>query len=203
MEVMSKYSASWQARVFYSGRLALAALLALAFLLTSDTTAQALNPRPICDTCRRFTDKSPSRIIGFIEIGNHSKKLDACSVFCFIEMLEDQRSEPSVVYVTDYETFDTDQHMPLVADQASYLYGCNSGDDEKTNTPYAYAFSSEKTATKFQEELGGELLDWDELVEAVTELTDEWEPPHSDREYRPFRGKRQQNNRDDDGGNDS
>ena len=33
-------------------------------------------------------------------------------------------------------------------------------------------------------------------MECVTELTDEWEPRLSDYEYRPLRGKRQQNNND-------
>jgi len=186
-----------------AARAALAVFGVLIALLTGNPAAQALAPRPICDVCRRFTDKSPARVVGYIEIGNHSKKLDACSPFCFVEMLEDQVTEPDFIRVADYATFGTENHIPLTADQAWYLYDCDTGDEENTNQPYTYAFTSEDNAREYQQDLGGELLKWDDVVDKLTELTDEWEPPGSSYEYRPLNGKRHHHKEDkDDDGDD-
>jgi len=198
MRLMSRIKVTACARAVYGFRLALAALFALTAVIVGATAAQALNPRPICEICRRYTDKSPGRVVAFIELGNHVKKLDTCSIFCFIELLEDQVKEPSVVYIADYATFGTEDHIPLKADQAWFLFNCDSGDDQKINEPYTYAFASEDLAREYQDELGGELLSWDELVDKVRELTDEWEPEGSNYEYRPLRERRNHKHGDND-----
>jgi len=180
-----------------SGR-SLAGLLLLAAVVTLlcwFQPVQALDIRPHCETCRRYTDTSPSRMMAYIEVGRHVKKLDACCLFCLIEMLEDQKYEPSFIYVVDYATFDTDEQMPLDAFNAWYLYDCEVGDEEKSNCPYVYAFATEAIAEEYQEELGGEVLDWEDVVECVTELTDEWEPEPVGHHHTPLKHPR--NTKDD------
>ncbi|MBN2081757.1 nitrous oxide reductase accessory protein NosL [bacterium] len=172
---------------FAAGMLLLAGAAALLFWYQP---VQALDIRPICETCRRYTDKSPSRVMAYIEIGRHVKRLDACSLFCLVEMLEDQEYEPTFIYVTDYATFDTDEQMPLDALKAWYVYDCETGDEEKSNCPYVYAFASEATAREYQDDLGGEVLDWEDTLARITELTDEWEPEPVGHHHTPLKHPR-------------
>lgn len=198
MMVMSEILNRGRALLRYGARPALTGLAVLIALLAGMPAAQALKDRPICTVCRRFTDTSPARVIGIIEIGRHVKKLDACSLFCFVEMLEDQVADPTVIYVADYATFGTEDYIPLKADQAWYLYDCDTGDDQKTMKPYTYAFASEELAKQYQDELGGEVLNWDDVVEKIKALTDDWEPPGSGYDYRPLNRKRVHHEKDKD-----
>jgi hypothetical protein len=172
------------------GRLAVLLLLLTAALPLSAGPAGALNPRPICEVCRRYTDTSPGRAQAAVKIDRHTKTLDSCSLFCLLEQLEDYEDEPLWIQVMDYPSFDTDQQLVLRNTQAQYLYDADSGSVEKTHLPFIYAFSSEDTAADYQDELGGELLEWDEVLEQVLELTEEWEPDPPEFIHRPLRHPR-------------
>ena len=171
-------------------RLAVALSLLAAVLPLSADPAEALNPRPICDVCRRYTDTSPGRAQAAVKVDQHTKTLDGCSLFCLLEQLEDYEEDPLWIQVLDYPSFGTDQQLALRAKQAVYLYDAESGNVEKTQLPFIYAFSSEDTATEYQDELGGELLEWEQVLEQVLELTDEWEPEPPELRHRPLRHPR-------------
>ena len=151
---------------------------------------QALDVRPLCEVCRRYTDTAPSRVQAVIEIGDHRKGLDLCSVFCFCERMEDYDQEPLYCLVLDYATYESDnEQLVLRADYATYLFDA-SGDEQKSHEPFIYAFSDEETAETYQSELGGEILDWESILEECTELAQEWEPEEGE-SYTPLmKGRR-------------
>ncbi|GEM_PF-2516134 len=171
-------------------RLVTALLLLAALLPLNAEPAAALNPRPICQVCRRFTDTSPGRAQAAVKIDRHTKTLDGCSLFCLLEQLEDYENEPIWIQVLDYPSFGTDEQLVLRAKHAVYLYDAESGDVEKTQLPFIYAFASEDDAEGYQDELGGELLEWEQVLEQVLELTDEWEPDPPEFIHRPLRHPR-------------
>jgi hypothetical protein len=165
----------------WAGIACLAALLMIAW----EGGAQALDTRPLCEVCRRYTDTAPCRIQAVIEIGKHKKGLDVCSVFCLCERLEDYEQEPLYSIVRDYATYGGDDQRMLRAEHATYLYDA-SGDEQQSHEPYTYAFGSEEEAGAHQSELGGEIMDWSSVFESCTELAGEWEPEDHD-SYSPLR----------------
>lgn len=172
-------------------RLAVALLLLAVVLPLSADPAAALNPRPICDVCRRYTDTSPGRAQAAVKVDRHTKTLDSCGLFCLLEQLEDYEEEPLWIQVVDYPSFGTDQQLVLRAKRAVYLYDAESGNVEKTQPPFVYAFASDSDAEDYQDELGGELLEWEDVLEQLLDLTEEWEPDPPEFIHRPLRHPRQ------------
>lgn len=158
----------------WSAGCAIVAALLLAAL--PPAPVQALDMRPHCPLCRRYTDTSPARLQAYVPLGKRTKVIDACSVFCLIEQLEDYETEPAFIYCANYATFGEKDPLPLRTSRAYFVYESDTGDEEKTAEPYTYAFATEDEATEFADANGGEVLEWDDVVERVTELTDEWEP---------------------------
>jgi len=72
-------------------------------------------------------------------------------------------------------------------DNAHFLYDAE-GDFEKTCEPFTYAFATREQAEQARAELGGEVLDYDEVRERITELTDEYEPERQ-LHYSPKKGR--------------
>lgn len=155
--------------------LAVTAITVLAVILPL-RPAGALDPRPHCGLCRRFTDVSPARFQAYVPVGKHSIFIDACSLFCLFEQLEDYDEEPSSVFTTDYATVGDNDGLRQRAERMHYVFDSPEGDAEKSNAPFTYAFMTKAAAQEFADEFGGEVLDWDEAVAATVELTDAWEP---------------------------
>lgn len=149
--------------------------LILAVVIVTDTTG-AVEQRPFCEVCRRHTDTSPSRVQAQVQVGRVKKVLDACSLFCLCEMLERYEDEPGYIFVIDYATYGTENQRTVHAKLATYLYD-TEGDEQEMHEPFTLAFSSKEDAKAYQEELGGEVMDWEAVREIFVELAADWEPP--------------------------
>jgi hypothetical protein len=105
--------------------------------------------------------------------GRHAKTQDLCSVRCFCELMagydEDQLSSALVV---DYATSTFEQPLMQSVQRATFLYG-TTGDEQKTREPFVLAFTSEGDAEKAREDLGGDLMSWEEVREVVSQLVTE------------------------------
>ena len=183
----------WRLRLAATANVALAVMViaALAAVLPV-SSASALNPRPHCGQCRRYSDTTPARFQAYVTKGRRTKTIDACSLFCLFEQLEDFAEEPTGVFVTDYTILGDSDALPQRADRMHYVFDSPEGDDEKTNAPYTYAFATAAAAEDFAEEFGGEFLSWEDAAARTVELTDAWEPekPTVDSTADPYRKQR-------------
>jgi nitrous oxide reductase accessory protein NosL len=150
------------------------ALILVAVMMAGVTGA--VEERPFCEVCRRYTDSSPSRVQAQVQVGRVKKVLDACSLFCLYEMLELYEDEPDYIFVIDHATYGTENQRTAHAKLATYLYDTD-GDEEKMHEPFTLAFSSKEDAKAYQEELGGEVMGWEAVREIFVELAADWEPP--------------------------
>lgn len=166
------------------------ACVAMLWALTTMSPAKALGPRPHCEVCRRFTDTSPASMQTAYRFGRRVVGYQVCSIFCYLEFIEDfSEREPESIRVVNYKSLDWEMVLYVNAQRAYYLFEVE-GDDQKTQEPYAVAFASEKEAATAQEELGGEIMRFDELAELVKELTDEYEPEKPKPEHKSNLRKR-------------
>lgn len=150
--------------------------LALLWTMVSVSPATAMGSRPHCEVCRRFTDTSPASMQTAYRFGRRVVGYRVCSIFCYLEFIEDfTEHEPESIRVVNYKSLDWEMVLYVNAQRAYYLYEVE-GDDQKTHEPYAVAFANEKEAKTAQEDLGGEIMHFDELAELIKELTDEYEP---------------------------
>lgn len=151
-------------------------MLLISAIVLLPLIASALDPRPICQVCRRYIDKSPQACSAFIMLGGkHPRNIEACSLFCLFEQLEKYESEPESYSVTNYSTINDEYVQQLSAKQAVFLFDAE-GDNDLSQEPHIFAFSNEENAKAAQEELGGEILKWAEVKERCTKLAAEWEP---------------------------
>lgn len=133
-------------------------------------SAQAVLERPHCEVCRRFADTSPCRMQVTLVFGRHAEALDLCSVRCFCELMEGfDEDQLRSVLVVDHATLALKQPLMQSVKRATFLYG-TSGDEQKTREPYVLAFTSESDAEKAKEDLGGDLMNWEEVREVVVQL---------------------------------
>ncbi len=165
-------------------------VLLITALVLLPLVAEAINPRPICQVCRRYIDKSPQACSAFILLGGrHPKTIAACSLFCLFEQLEDYKSEPETYSVIDYATINDDFVQQLNAEQAVFLFSAD-GDAERSHEPYFFAFANAEHAKAAQADLSGEILKWDEVMQRCTELAAEWEPEQKDEQDSPIPPRR-------------
>ena len=157
--------------------LAAAALACAVFLaLVPAAPAAALEPRPLCKTCRHYIDTSPTAVQAYLDYNGRTKVVEACSLFCMFEQLEDLNGELKFFYVIDYAEWGDPEALPMRADRAWYVFDAEVGDDEKHQAPYTYAFRTEDTAIEYSEVLKGTVMDWETVRERTLELTEEYEP---------------------------
>jgi hypothetical protein len=162
-------------------RAVLPAAVVATVLLAVPPPASGLEMRPICDICRRFCDTSPGWVMGYVPVGKRHIEVEGCSPFCFFEQLEDFENEPVGIKVVDHAGEMENGNIPLInAPYAWFVYDAAVGDDEKQQAPYCYAFRTKDAARKANEELEGEVLDWEEVSERSRELAAEWEPEEED-----------------------
>lgn len=153
-----------------------AALLVLLFGPGQARGTMPGEPRPHCEVCRRFWDTSDARIELSMKFSHTVRSYRVCSLFCYGEFMEDYPDkEPESVMIVNHATLGDELPGRLRLEKARFLYDAE-GDYEKTAEPFTYAFATEEQAEEAREELGGELLDYDEMLERITELTDEYEP---------------------------
>lgn len=176
MLMMNEQDRGWRDNLgHWLRRLLITATAAMAIGIPLSTVS-ALPLRPHCDQCRRFTDTSPARFQAYVPVKQRMKVVDACSLFCLYELLEDYDEEPAWVFATNYATVGDKEALPQRANLMYYVFDCSEGDDEKTCPPYTYAFATEAEAAEFVAEHDGELLSWEDVVAQTIELTAEWEP---------------------------
>jgi nitrous oxide reductase accessory protein NosL len=153
---------------------ALAAWLLLALAPPQAVTAQINRLR--CHSCGRFLDTSPARIKATVNYREHDKVFEVCSVFCLCELLEDCPDyELKIVRIKDYTQSQEKEPRMLSATTAVYLYDA-TGNEEKTSTPYVYAFADEATAKKYCDEVGGSVLKWEDVLVKCIAAAAEYEP---------------------------
>lgn len=149
---------------------------ALALILAVALAAAPGEPRPHCEVCRRYWDTSDARIDVSLKFGKTVRNYQLCSLFCYFEFMEDYPdTEPERALIVNHATLDQELPGRLRLENAHFLYEAE-GDPEKTCKPFTYAFATRDQAVEAQAELGGELLDFDEARERITELTDDYEP---------------------------
>jgi hypothetical protein len=131
--------------------------------------------RPHCKVCRRYWDTSPSRIDFSLKFKHTVVSYRVCSLFCYSEFMEDYPDkEPETALIVDYATLDQELPNRLNLEKAVYLYDAD-GDYEKSEEPHVYAFATKKQAEEAEDELGGEVLTFDEAIKRIKKLTDEYE----------------------------
>ena len=164
-------------------RLWLLVLVACA-LTCPETGVEALEPRPLCQVCRRYTDTSPSRVVAEMPVGKHSEMIDACSLFCFCERLEDYRRDPLWIRVLDFASRNDEMPNTLSAENAVYVSGI-ALDLKKAAEPHIVAVPTHKTAERTRQEMGGKIEDWESVFAKCRALAEEWEPEDQNPPPRP------------------
>ena len=155
----------------------IANLILTAAVLLIPLASSALDQRPLCQVCRRYIDTSPQACSAFILLGGrHPKSIQACSLFCLFEQLEQYESEPETIMIVNYETLEDEFVQQLNTKQAAYLFGVDAVEDELCNEPAVFAFPTKDAAKQAQAELGGELLEWAEVEARCVKLAAMWEP---------------------------
>lgn len=155
----------------------LAAILVAAGMLFPYSAASELgDPRPLCEECRRFWDKSESRTVFALRFKRIERTYQVCSLFCYCEFMEDYPGkEPERVQVVNHATLGAEFVQQLNAAKAHYLFDAD-GDEANNPPPHVYAFLTKEQAEEHQDELGGELMGWEEVHAKLTELASEFEP---------------------------
>jgi len=143
------------------------------FLISS--ASYAIEPRPLCPQCRRFIDSSPTRVHALLEIDGRERSLDVCSVFCLCECLDNRpKAELKHAQILSYNAYLDGQQTYLRARLACFLYNAD-GNEEVTAAPFVYAFASREDALAAQQELNGEVLEWNEVLSRCMKLAEEYE----------------------------
>jgi len=167
---------SWHGLMRKAAIAAFTVLLSLVVIGTSQASVTPPGePRPLCKVCRRFWDTSPSRIDFSLKFSHTVKQYRVCSLFCYSEFMEDYPDkEPETVLIVNYATLDQDMPNQLNLAKATYLYDAE-GDYEKSEEPHVYAFATEKQAEEAKEDLGGEVVSFEEAMKRIKKLTDDYE----------------------------
>lgn len=140
----------------------------------------------LCEECRRNWDDSPARIRLVIGAGNRDKTIHICSPLCCVQQMDARpNAEFKAIQVVDWRARGEVSPTMLMAQRAHFLVGID-GDEQKTREPYVAAFNSERLARAQIESLGGQLLDWDALLERCRKLAEDDDSQPARRSYQPL-----------------
>ncbi|HES58777.1 MAG TPA: hypothetical protein ENO21_05045 [Firmicutes bacterium] len=95
---------------------------------------------------------------------------------CLHDFIHENYGEvmPSAISVLDYATFGTKSEKMIDGFEAHYLFGTSRL--KGSMPPFVAAFASEKAAREHQEELGGELADFNAMRKMMMKAKGEDEP---------------------------
>ena len=130
---------------------------------------------PRCENCGMYWEKSPTRIDMSIEVDGkaHQHKFECFG--CMHDFIHENYGEvmPQSIQVLDYSTFGTDKPVMLDAFKAYYLNGTDP--IKGSMAPFVAAFSTEEAASAHQEEMGGEVIDFKQMKQAMMKAKGETE----------------------------
>ncbi len=150
----------------------LACLLFLA-LLQGNSRAD-IRHKTRCDITQLVLEDCPNGIRADFDNGRHLWSFAVAGPIAYAEKMETYVEEPVAIYIVDYMTRD-EQNMRFVdVEKAWFLYDA-AGDEELSQAPHIYGFRSKEAALEAQEEVGGELQQWDFVFEEVTRIAEEWD----------------------------
>ena len=172
--------------------LLLACLLAVGAIAASvpQSAPRALEIK-LCEDCRRTWDDSPSRMRMLMTAGKREFTIHVCSPFCLAEQLEryPNRTLAQVQVVVWKDRNEVTSPTMANAMRAHYLMGI-PGDEQEVHAPFVAAFQTERQASTEQEKLGGDMVDWDVLLNHCIELAREHEDAEKRHGYEPLKSKR-------------
>jgi len=138
-------------------------------LLGLGLMAQAKDPeRPRCDNCGMYADMSSARVLATINVSKKDVDLNFCGLGCLDKYLsKNAKNKAQLVGFTimDYGTFGSKSPQMIDGAAAQYLYGAEYLPG--TMKPYIAAFSDEDAATAAKQDLGGELMSFEDMWAAL------------------------------------
>jgi hypothetical protein len=135
---------------------------------------ETLHPKR-CDITQIVLKDCPNRVQANFDDGQHQWAISVAGPIALFEKLERYKRTPSEIYILDYDQFQQGQTRLLKASNAWFLFDAK-GDPVVCQEPCIYAFKSRAAADAARKDIGGQLLDWDEVSAKADELAEEWEP---------------------------
>jgi hypothetical protein len=134
-------------------------VLMFALLFLGTALAQQ-EERPRCENCGMFWDKSATRVEFTVKVDGKQHTHQTECFGCLHDFVHETYGEvmPTAISVLDYATYGTKNEKMIDAFDAFFLYGTERLDGSMP--PYVAAFSSEEAAMDYEDELGGELVDF-------------------------------------------
>jgi nitrous oxide reductase accessory protein NosL len=129
--------------------------------------AVAADEKPRCEQCGMFYEKSPTRLSVDVAVDGKQSSHIFESYGCYLNFMDetygtDSNAEVKGIKVLDYTTFNAKKPLMLDATEAQYLYGTEP--IAGTMAPFIAAFDGVKPALAAMDELGGEALDYEEMM---------------------------------------
>ena len=139
-------------------------------LLVMSALAFAADEKPRCAYCGMFYDNSPTQVSAVFDVDGKDQTVLFESLGCLANYVRDNTTEDgapeySKLMVLDYTTFGTDKPVMIKAEDASYLSGTKR--IKGSMAPFIAAFADDNAALKSIDALGGEVVDFAEVSEAL------------------------------------
>ena len=158
---------------------------AVAALLLAVASLAALGParadhdimhRERCELTHLVLEDCPNLIEAtFQDENKHHWSFKVAGPIALYKKLETYAQQPANILILDYNTLGSDSPKMLLAPEAWFLFDAK-GDEAVCQQPYIYAFKTKDAATKAQQDLGGKLLQWDDVRPRVKQLAADWSP---------------------------
>lgn len=165
-----------------------AACLVVSLALCGTSSAE-IRHKVRCDITQLVLEDCPNGIRADFDNGRHLWSFAVAGPIAFAEKMETYVEEPVAVYIVDYPTSSNDNMRMVDVEKAWFLFDAE-GDDELSQSPHIFGFREKDAALEAQEEIGGELVQWDFVLEEVTKIAEEWDRSGKHRFGNLRKGKR-------------
>jgi hypothetical protein len=148
--------------------------------------AHAVFEMKICEHCRRLWNDSPSRIRCMVDANGKQKSVHVCSPFCLASVLKAKAHyKPVSTQIVPWGEREALDAPMLSTASAKFLIDVSDKRD-KSHDPDIAAFRSDKQLGESRDELGGEKITWEKVMERCRKLAAE-NVDEVESDYRPKR----------------